>query len=305
MCLRGRHRWNATRKLVSRESFVVLLRIETSTLTRSSPRRYVSFSPSLILHTHRHKHQVRENSKVDDVRAETNFIESIMVKDLNQTLKTREKAAHERQKGHIRSIVEKQKYVSKKVAEANERRKRNEERIAANQKKRLEEASRRREELLKQKISRLKSPTEAPTNVWLKSSPTSPPRLPAWARRHRDSKKKKKKDTAGETTSSAQDEMSSSNETSERSSSPIKMKRDKSRTPSPKKRQVTENKSSPRQKNVSPVRYSLFEPFIKHAHTQTHNRYDRANHLRADDHPQADDHHNLADHLNHVTIPHL
>ena len=174
MCLRGRHRWNETRKLVSRESFVVLLRIETSTLTRSSPRRYVSFSPSLILHTHRHTHQVRENSKVDDVRAETNFIESIMVKDLNQTLKTREKAAHERQKGHIRSIVEKQKYVSKKVAEANERRKRNEERIAANQKKRLEEASRRREELLKQKISRLKSPTEAPTNVWLKSSPTSP-----------------------------------------------------------------------------------------------------------------------------------
>ena len=86
--------------------------------------------------------------------------------------------------------------------------------------------------------------------------------------------------------------------------------RDKSRTPSPKKRHVKENKSSPRQKNISPVRYSLslFHLLMNthtHKHTQTHNRYARANHLRAEDHPQADDHHNLVDHHNHVTIPHL
>ena len=94
---------------------------------------------------------VRENSKVDDVRAETNFIEAIIVKDLDQTLKTKEKKAHERQLGHIRSIVERSKNVSKKVAEANERRLAKEAEIAANQKRRLEEAAQRREELLKQK----------------------------------------------------------------------------------------------------------------------------------------------------------
>jgi len=210
---------------------------------------------------------VRENSKVDDVRAETNFIESIVVKDLDQTLKTREKAAHERQTARIRSIVEKQRDVSKKVTEANERRKKNEERIAANQKKRLEEASRRREELLKERGSRLKSPTGKPKNVWAKSSPMSPPRLPAWARRHRDSKNKKtspkkKKNTATSSSSSLPSSSSSlttTATTTARMTTPIKSisssSRDHSRTPSPKRRESNETNHSNSKKN-SPERSS-------------------------------------------------